>query len=101
MSVLSACGSLSLGSKKRSHRQRREKRNEFKIKSEISQLRVVKKRNEINSHLAFVGRPNRNKKAISLKFCNWARQSRAQSSSGFYGTAAQVSIGKSRFAGRA
>jgi hypothetical protein len=67
------------------------------IKSEISQLQVVKKRDEINSHLAFVGRPG--KKAIGLEFCNWARQSRAQSGCGFYGTTAQVSIGKSPFAG--
>jgi hypothetical protein len=47
MSALSAYRSLSLGSKKQSHRQWREKRYEFMIKSEISQLQVVKKRDEI------------------------------------------------------
>jgi hypothetical protein len=47
MSASSAWRSLSLGSKRQSHRQRREKRYEFMIKSEVRRLQVVKKRDEI------------------------------------------------------
>ena len=76
-------------------------RAKVKLRIEERQLQVVKKRDEINSHLASYTYSLYGSNLLPYKaearvhFLQQARQSQAQSNREFYGSGLQVSIGNS------